>query len=146
MVSLPVLMISAVLMIAGSSILTVAIFENPYLPLGNIIAWAGIMALPTTIYFGINNLHKPTNYFERLIKYLLLSSIILAVFWAPVSYWLSGNFAFNFTYQPGFRGNHLASKIFWSFSYFIVATPVVVLIFYGLIKMITVKNRKRDKK
>jgi hypothetical protein len=108
--------------------------ENPYLPLGNIIAWAGIIALPTAIYFGINNLQKPTNYFERSIKYLLLTIIILAVFWAPVSYWLSGNFAFNFTYQPGFRGSHLASKLFWYFSYFIVATPVVILIFMVCIK------------
>lgn len=135
-VSLLILIISAVLLITGSSVLMVAMVENPFIPLGNIIAWAGIMALPVTIYFGIINLQKPRNYFERLIKYLLLSSIMLAVFWAPISYWLSGNFTFIFTPQPGFRGSNLASEIFWYFNYFIVATPVLILIFHGLYKII----------
>jgi len=135
-VSLLILIISAVLLITGSSVLMVAVVENPYLPLGNIIAWAGIMALPSAIYFGIGSLNKPILVFEKIIKYILITIIILAVLWAPISYWLAGNFAFTFTAQPDFRGSDSASKLFWYFNYCIVVTPIICLVIFGIYKLI----------
>ncbi|MDX1315189.1 MAG: hypothetical protein R3356_06780, partial [Eudoraea sp.] len=76
--------------------------------------------------------------FALLLKIL----IILAVFWIPISYLLAGNLSNTFTEKAEFQGGQLAMKIFWFNSYFTVAAPIVLSLFFGVYSLF----RKRFKK
>ncbi|WGK65147.1 hypothetical protein [Croceiramulus getboli] len=84
------------LLVTGSPLLEKGIGLQGKIPLGNLITWIGVIALPMTIYWGIAVLRRPNTKFQVLLALMLKILIILGVLWAPVAYLLSGNPNFNF--------------------------------------------------
>ena len=114
------------LLITGSPILTSSTPGFDHIPLGTFITWAGMIALPYSILFAID-WKKPTqSNFLKLLYRLLQLTIILAILWVPISYLLSGNLSFSFSEKSTFQGGQKAMKLFWTNSYVIVASPLLI--------------------
>lgn len=136
LILLSTVFLSTFLLVSGSDLLLIPLVEDPYLPLGNIITWIGIIALPLSIYFGIGKVRKPHTKTATFYKHLLKLIIALAAAWGFVAYGLAGNFATTFKNQPGFVGSSRASEYFWNYNYLVVAAPLVFLLVYGLHRLI----------
>lgn len=134
--SLVILAAAAFLLITGSSILVISISRTPFIPLGTFITWLGLISLPLSIYSGIGNLRDPSRRIDKYFASILTGLIILSVLWAPICYFLAGNFSFSFTEKGEFQGGQLAMSIFWYFSYFMAAAPVMLWIIYGIISFL----------
>lgn len=131
-ISLAIMLFTIVLLVTGSSILTIALDKHDSIPLGTFITWAGIISLPLTIYWGIKEFRKPTRPFYKYLAVALKSIMILAVLWVPISYLLSGNISFSFAEKDTFQGGQLAMKWFWGISYGMALGPILLLIVYWL--------------
>ena len=131
-ISLALLATAIVLLATGSSFLTVALWEEPYIPWGTFITWSGIIALPASIYFGISRIQVPETKIERLTASILKGLITMAILWIPICYLLSGNLSFSFGEKEGFQGGQEAMQVFWYFNYFMAAAPLVLLILYKI--------------
>lgn len=118
----------AFLLATGSKWLEVPAVAAIGLPLGNLIAWIGLVALPTAVYFGIGQASPHRGMLDCACRSILLLSLALAVAWEFVCYGLAGNWACNF---PGsgdsFRGSNEAAMSFWIYSIVTVALPLLVL-------------------
>lgn len=124
------------LLMTGSSILTVPMYEGSSIPMGTPITWMGLIALPLTIYFGVGEFRNPKKR-HKLFNQLLTFSVGLAVLWVPVSYLLAGNLSFSFSgATTGFQGGQLAMKLFWGYTYGIAILPVLLLIIHWFLKLI----------
>ncbi|WP_250436618.1 hypothetical protein [Hanstruepera flava] len=67
----------ATLLATGSSLLTVSIDNNEVIPLGTIITWIGMIALPLTVYWGIKEMRKPSLTVHHILAGLLKIIILL---------------------------------------------------------------------
>lgn len=124
------------LLMTGSSILTVPLYEGSSIPMGTPITWMGLIALPLTIYFGVGEFRNPKKR-HKLFNQLLKFSAGYAVLWVPVSYLLAGNLSFSFSgAATGFQGGQLAMKLFWGYTYGIAILPVLLLIIHWFLKLI----------
>jgi hypothetical protein len=133
---LAIIIIVITLLISGSSILTVPIYEGSSIPMGTPITWMGLIALPLTIYFGVKKF-RDHNTTYKLLNQLLKFSVGLAVLWVPISYLLSGNLSFSFSVTvTGFQGGQLAMKLFWGYTYGIAILPMILLIIHWFMKLI----------
>ncbi|MHA7864827.1 hypothetical protein [Flagellimonas marinaquae] len=133
---LAIIIIVITLLISGSSILTVPIYEGSSIPMGTPITWMGLIALPLTIYFGVKKF-RDHNTTYKLLNQLLKFSVGFAVLWVPISYLLSGNLSFSFSgTATGFQGGQLAMKLFWGYTYGIAILPMILLIIHWFLKLI----------
>ena len=124
------------LLMTGSSILTVPMYEGSSIPMGTPITWMGLIALPLTIYFGVGEIRNPKKR-HKLFNQLLKFFVGLAVLWVPISYLLAGNLSFSFSgTATGFQGGQLAMKLFWGYTYGIAILPVLLLIIHWFLKLI----------
>ena len=55
-----------VLLYTGSSLLTLSLNSSNTIPLGTFITWAGIIALPMSIYWGVKELRTPTTGINKI--------------------------------------------------------------------------------
>ena len=127
-----VTLITIVLLVSGSSLLTLALDNDDSVPLGTFITWAGMMSLPLTVYCGILQFRKPTKRINKLLAGTLKILIVLAFFWLPLSYILAGNLSFSFTQKEAFQGGQMAMKWFWRLSYGIGIGTVVTVVVYWI--------------
>ena len=125
---------SLVLLITGSSLLTLNLNPEGNLPLGTFITWAGMIALPFTIYWGNKKLRKPIHKVDKILSTLLLALLILGWLWAPISYVLAGNWSFTFSEREAFQGGQTAMQWFWRLSYGIGLGSVLVLVLHWVSK------------
>lgn len=147
LISLIVFSLSAYCLLTGSEILLVALIDKPYLPLGNLITWAGMVALPASIYFSVSLLNKPRSQFERILSVSCKISLMISALWAPVSFLLAGNLSNSFSSGSQFQGGQTAMKIFWTYSYVIVILSLSILLLTGfnaLIKYFYSKQQKNE--
>ncbi len=128
--SLIVLLTVIVLLLTASNLLTFSLSDDPYIPLGTFITWAGIIAFPLTIYWGMDNWRKPVGRAERILSSLLKFQIVLATLWLPICFALSGNMAFTFVEKENFQGGQSAMRLFWYFNYFMGVAPLFLLLAY----------------
>ena len=110
-------LITIILLITGSSLLTMALGSNKSIPFGTLITWVGMISLPLTIYWGIKELRKPSGKLNKILSRFLKIIIILGILWVPISYLLSGNLSFSFSEIETFQGGQTAMKWFWRLSY-----------------------------
>ena len=96
------------LLVTGSSILTMPLDSKNSIPLGTFITWAGMVALPLTLYWGIKELKTPTKKLNKLLAWILKIIIVLGILWVPISFSLAGNWSFTFTEKESFQGGQLA--------------------------------------
>ena len=140
--SLVVLISAVFLLITASPLLTISLSENSNVPLGTFITWFGFISLPFTLYFGLHGLREPEGKWDTFLSDVLKGFIILALLWAPLCYLLAGNISYSFTERSEFQGGQLAMQIFWYFSYFMAAGPLLLLLIYGISSLFKRKNKK----
>ncbi|MEM6719264.1 MAG: hypothetical protein AAF611_08130 [Bacteroidota bacterium] len=130
----------AVLLVSGSSLLTVAIDSDQSIPLGTFITWIGMISFPLTIYWGIKELRKPSRQFSKLLSKLIKITIVLGILWVPISYALAGNLSFTFSEKETFQGSQLAMKWFWYLTYGIGIAAILTLFSYWVSLLFKQKN------
>ena len=130
--SLIVFVTAAVLLITGSSVLTLSLSQKANIPLGTFITWFGIISLPLCFYYGIRRLREPGTSVDKYFGLLLKGLMGLAILWMPICFLLAGNMSFTFTEKAEFQGGQLAMRIFWFFSYFMVAGPIAFAAIFGI--------------
>jgi hypothetical protein len=104
-----------------------------------------VVALPLSIYSGVKKIYTPTNKMEKYISVTLKVFMVLSFLWVPVCYLLAGNLSFNFSDKSTFQGGQWAMKIFWIFSYTLVAGPLILWVIFWInsfIKHITASSDK----
>lgn len=139
--SLLVFLIVAFLLFTGSSVLLIALSEDPYFPLGTLITWIGLIALPMSIYWGVKNFRVPKRRIHKFFSFLLKLTILLAILWVPISYGLAGNWSNTFTESVTFQGGQLAMKYFWTLSYGIPLLSLAILLInlsYSLLRTLNI--------
>lgn len=141
-ISLLIFLFSAFLLMTGSSVLLFELNKDPYIPLGTLITWLGIIALPMSIYWGVKNFRVPKRPIHKFLSNLLKLIILLAVLWVPISYGLAGNWSNTFTESATFQGGQLAMKIFWTLSYGIPLLAISVLLIHLCLSLI--KSSKKS--
>jgi hypothetical protein len=109
--SLSVALSAIFLLATGSSLLTLPIGKQVVVPLGNLITWAGIIALPLSAYWGMGALRTPTKRLNSILGGALKALIILAICWFPISFLLAGNLSFNFAGIPSFQGGPICNEV-----------------------------------
>ena len=119
-------------MATGSSLLTTSLNKNNTIPLGTFITWFGLISLPLSIFLGIEQFRKPTKTFNNYLSKSLKVVLIIAAFWAVLSYFLAGNLSFSFSEKESFQGGQLAMKWFWRITYGIPIASIILLISYWL--------------
>ena len=140
-ISLLVIIAVSTLLVSSSSVLVIELSSDPYIPLGNILTWIGMIAFPISIYSGISSFRKPTSLFFQILKILLVIAIVLAVFWGLVSLYLADNWSANFGSREGFRGSTRAANYFWNYNYLVVGLPLILLITFWISRIIAVFRR-----
>lgn len=144
-ISLIVFFAVVYMLFTASPFLEYELSSNPYIPLGNILTWAGLTSLPISIYTGISSIGKPETVFNRILKLIILFAMVLAILWMPVSYFLADNLAANFEAQEGFRGSTRAASCFWNYNYLVVGLPLLVLFTYWLSCLVTFFRKSHTK-
>ncbi|MCB0554951.1 MAG: hypothetical protein KDD02_15480 [Phaeodactylibacter sp.] len=138
------LVLCAFFLVTGSPLLEKPILREPLFPAGAIIAWVGILALPASIYFGIENIYTPRTKPHRAYNLILKILTVLALLWGLVCFALADNWNFSFKNQEPFRGSTRASVYFWYFNAMVVLVPLVFLAVYGVHGVITTLQKKRS--
>jgi hypothetical protein len=136
LVSLLVLLTAAFLLVTASPILSWPVPGIEVLPMGTLLAWVGIVALPLAIYAAPAALHPPRQAVDRLMATIMQCLLVLAVAWAPICYALSGNLYFTFESSSGFQGSESALFCFFYGTIALVIAPIVVMLIYGLARWI----------
>jgi len=132
----------AYLLATASPWLLVEPFRSSGLPLGTLIAWAGIVSLPMASFLGFHRYLNRQIRSARVSRSLMIVLLLLCAAWGFVAYGLAGNWAFNFSNQTGtFRGSSAAGEIFWAYSKSIVA---MTLLASAVIFVLTLLMRRRD--
>ncbi|RFF29510.1 hypothetical protein [Wenzhouxiangella sediminis] len=129
--SVGVLSASAFLLVTASPLLSRGVPGIESMPMGTLIAWLGIVALPLGIYSALGGLHPPRRAVDRATSAIMKALLTLAVAWVPISYGLSGNLAFTFERNAGFRGSENALFCFFYGTIGLVLAPLVVMLLYG---------------
>ena len=125
-------LITIVLLVTGSTFLTIALDSDKSIPLGTLITWIGMISLPLAIYWGVKELRKPTRKLNRILSGVLKMIIILGILWVPISYLLAGNLSFSFSEKESFQGGQAAMLWFWRLSYGIGIGAILTLIIYWI--------------
>lgn len=121
-----------ILLISGSSVLTMALEIDKSIPLGTLITWTGLISLPLMIYWGIKELRNPSTKLNRILSVILKFIIILGILWVPISYLLAGNLSFTFSEKETFQGGQVAMRWFWRFSYGIGIGSISIIFTYWI--------------
>lgn len=130
--SLIVTFSTAILLVSGSSIILIALDEANSIPVGTFVTWAGMIALPLSIYWGIKELRQPSRKLNSILSWLLKIIITLGILWVPISYLLAGNLSFSFSEKVTFQGGQDAMKWFWRLNYGIGIGSVLTLLVYWI--------------
>ena len=138
--SLNVTFFTIISLVTGSPLLMIALDDSNSIPLGTFITWAGMIALPLSVYWGIKELRKPSKKLNRILAGFIKIIIILGILWVPISYLLAGNLSFSFSEKETFQGGQNAMKWFWRLSYGIGIGSILTIIIYW-ISLIFKKNK-----
>ncbi|WP_319480157.1 hypothetical protein [uncultured Draconibacterium sp.] len=101
-------------------LLGVSISEKLNLPLGSLISWSGIVAYTLFLHLFIKL--PTTSILLKVSKLLRYFHLGLALFWLPVSYFISGNLAFAFQNKP------IAFKLWVGYTLVILLFPLILFL------------------
>jgi hypothetical protein len=100
------------------------------LPWGTIITWIGLIALPASVFFGIEKIRHPITIKFRILNFANKMAILFASIWGLLSYYFANNWAFTFRQQTEFRGSIRASSYFFNYTILIIAISLILLLVY----------------
>jgi len=121
-----------ILLVTGSSLLTMSLSSDQSIPLGTFITWAGMVSLPLTIYWSVKELRNPTKKINIILSAFLKIIIAFGILWVPIAYLLSGNLSFTFSEKETFQGGQAAMRWFWRLSYGIGVGSLLTIITYWI--------------
>ena len=121
-----------ILLVTGSSLLTMALDSDETIPFGTLITWTGMITLPLTIYWGIKELREPSSKLNRILSGFLKIMLVLGILWVPIAYLLAGNLSFSFSEKETFQGGQAAMRWFWRLSYGIGIGTMLILSTYWI--------------
>jgi hypothetical protein len=121
-----------ILLVTGSSLLTMGLDSDKSIPFGTLITWTGMISLPLTIYWGIKELRKPSSKLNRILSGFLKTIIALGILWVPISYLLAGNLSFSFSEKETFQGGQDAMRWFWRLSYGVGIGAILIITTYWI--------------
>jgi hypothetical protein len=121
-----------ILLVTGSSLLTMGLDSDKSIPFGTLITWTGMISLPLTIYWGIKELRKPSSKLNGILSGFLKTIIILGILWVPISFLLAGNLSFSFSEKETFQGGQDAMRWFWRLSYGIGIGAILIITTYWI--------------
>ncbi len=131
-ISLAAIGIVVILFSTGSSILTYDLFG---IPAGNLILWVGLISLLFAVYSFHKGFKASKSMVGKFIRILMLVLIMVSIMWFGIAYILSGNVGFNFSSEAsGYLGSPKASILYWNIIYVLLIAPVVLIIFYSLLR------------
>ncbi len=142
-ISLIIMVVVVILLSTGSNLLTIPFLTENQMPFGTVISWLGMISLPAAIYCGIKNIYKPQSPGLRRYRNVIIILITLSVLWGFLSYYLAGNWAFNFKQQAQFRGSAKASTYFWSYTFITAILPLVFLLVYKINNFFILKKEQK---
>ena len=129
-------MITIFLLVTGSPLLMVAVWDSPYLPLGNLITWAGLISFPLSIFYGTPSLRKPSGNIVKWLSAWLKAMIILSLLWFPLSALLAGNLSNSFGQSSSFQGGQTAMRLFWIYSFGVPISTLIIWVCFGILKLV----------
>jgi hypothetical protein len=130
-----IIIVSASLLISGSEALGWAINKDPYIPLGNVLTWLSVIALPCSMYLGIKRVRMPQSKLDRVFKALVIVGVVFGVLWYPVSWYLADNFSGSFGGGGPFRGSARAGEYYWHYTYAVVGYPLILWAFHLVLRL-----------
>jgi len=141
-ISLLVILGSAAMLILGSKLLLVPVIKGMALPWGTVISWAALILLPVAMaaLFGRQG---AASGMERTFRVLVGTALGFSLLWLPVSYVLAGNVNFVFGESEGFRGSPRASRLFWAYSVFCAAYPLLLALSRAILQLLRSTKHQR---
>lgn len=128
LVSLVVFCAASFLLVTASPVLEQPASESLGLPWGTLIVWFGFLSIPAILFFAFPRLWEPGSAVQRFLKVAWTISLVLAVLWPFLGYFLAGNWSYNFGTVEGFRGSTRASWYFWNLAKITALLPLLVLL------------------
>lgn len=125
-----------ILVVTGSPILNIPLYEGSAFPLGTLVSWIGLIAFTSAIYLAFNKIDRVSNSIRQIIRIVSGSTIILALLWGLIGFVFAGNWAFVFQNHDEFRGGIEASRYFWIFTASLVLLPVLLFLILLLLLLI----------
>lgn len=101
-------------------LLGIGISQKLNFPLGSLISWIGIVAYTLLVHLLIKFSKK--SLLSQVSKLLKHFHLMLALFWLPVSYFISGNLAFAFQNKP------IAFKLWIGYTLVILLFPLLFVV------------------
>lgn len=127
LVSLVVFCSATYLLVTGSHLLNYLLSASLGLPLGTLITWLGLLSLPGMLYFAFPSLRTPKGRTQQFLRSAWRISLLLALAWPFISFYLASNWSFSFRLQDSFRGSDRASYYFWCLCTATVVWPLLML-------------------
>ena len=137
------LVASGILLLWGSSILTLPLMRGVEIPLGSLIAWLCISMLPLSILLGIRYIRKPISLAYRRYNRFFRLLTIMGLAWGLISFLLAGNWSFTFSGGMGFRGSDAAFDIFVGYSSIVILLSLLTFIVFLIHHFIITVKQKR---
>ena len=146
LLALGVFATSAYLLLTASPLLAREAIAVIGLPLGNLVVWAGIFALPLACYLGFYGFLFQETRTSRLFRYGVKALLALSAAWGVVCFGLAGNWAYNFDGgSGGFQGSVDAAMAFWVYSVSIVGLSLLVAGLLLVFSIAAARNRNPDR-
>ena len=127
-----------VLLLTGSKYL---LLDWGGIPSGTILTWAGLICLPLSIYFGSQPLRESQSFGFRVIRKFFVATVVVALAWGVVAYFLAGNWSFNFAPKEEFVGSTQAYHYFYLYT--VVALGMSILLLFWLSTFIFLLKRRQ---
>jgi len=140
-----VLVACTYLLVTGSPWLEYRLVGAIDFPVGTLVAWLGLIALPSTIHLATATHQSASSTLDRFRSLLLKIDLVLAGSWGVMAYALAGNWAFSFSgWAPSFRGSDKASYLFWTYSIIIVLLALLVMALLIASKLLGARRPKKS--
>jgi hypothetical protein len=128
-IALAILVLCSSLLVLRSPILSWAIVEEPYFPMGTVITWLGLIALSATVLLSGKPAKEQSSWLEHGLAWGKWTCLAATLLWLPLSVFLAGNLAFVFDSRQGFQGSVVAAKTFWLYSFTLLVLPTALALF-----------------
>lgn len=117
-----VVILTGLLLISGSSLNTMPLVMDPYIPFGNVMTWFGLICLPLSLLLYLALYANLGRILEVLYGLVLRLAILAGFAWPFVGKYLSGNWANSFVDKPE------ESALFWTYTEYTVIVSLVIFI------------------
>jgi hypothetical protein len=117
-----VVILTGLLLISGSSLITLPLVMEPYIPFGNVMSWFGLICFPLSLLLYLALYANLGRVLEVLYGLVLRLAILAGFAWPFVGKYLSGNWANSFVDRSE------ESALFWMYTEYTVLVSLIILI------------------